>query len=259
MLFSITLSLLSLVTAGYSQTLYLAGDSTMALGGGGSGTQGWGVPLSQYLSIPIVNDAVGGESARSYSDQGKFTRLINVAKKGDFVIVEFGHNDVSAGAVDNGKQDAVGDGYNITSIVTTADGTQILVHSFAYYIENAVASLLAKGAIPIISSLTPDNIWTNGAIAAGGRFVTYAKSIGTRRNVTYVDHYAYTAQAYNKLGQTQVNTFYPNDHLHTNAAGANIVAQAFLGKQSQMGASEENVLVNSSIPHAAPSCGHDTE
>lgn len=81
---------------------------------------GWGVFLSQFLSTPVVNDAVGGESARSFSDQGLFDSLISSTQAGDYVIIEFGHNDVSAGAVDNGKQDAVGDGYNITSTVTTA-------------------------------------------------------------------------------------------------------------------------------------------
>lgn len=35
----------------------------------------------------------------------------------------------------------------------TFSGTQIVIHSFAYYIENAITSLQAKGAIPIISSL----------------------------------------------------------------------------------------------------------
>jgi rhamnogalacturonan acetylesterase len=107
-------------------------------------------------------------------------------------------------------------------------GTQILIHSFAYYIENAIVPLLQKGAIPIISSQTPNNIWSNGVLAGPNRFVTYAKSIGTRRSITYVDHFAYTAQAYNSLGETKTTTFYPNDHLHTNAAGALVVAQAFV-------------------------------
>ncbi|PFH49683.1 carbohydrate esterase family 12 protein [Amanita thiersii Skay4041] len=210
------------------QTVYLAGDSTMALGGGGSGTQGWGVFLPQFLTIPVVNDAIGGESARSFSDEGRFTNLVSSVRRGDFVIIEFGHNDATSGAIDNGKQDAVGDGYNITSIVTTANGTQILIHSFAFYIENAVDSLLQKGAVPIISSLTPDNIWSNGSIAPGGRFVTYAESIGLRRNITYINHFGYTAQAYNQLGQTTTTTFYPNDHLHTNSDGALVVAEAFV-------------------------------
>lgn len=139
MFFALTLPLLSLLSSASAQTLFLVGDSTMALGGGGSGTQGnlqatllngnleksthllgWGVPLAQFFTIPVVNDAVGGESARSYSNEGRFTSVINAAKSGDFVIIEFGHNDATSGAVDNGKQDAVGDGYDITSTVTAA-------------------------------------------------------------------------------------------------------------------------------------------
>ncbi|KAJ7161419.1 rhamnogalacturonan acetylesterase [Mycena crocata] len=223
------LSFLWLSLGAYAQTVYLAGDSTMALGGGGSGTQGWGVPLTQFLTLRVVNDAVGGESARSFSSEGKFASLISSVKAGDFVIIEFGHNDATSGSVDNGKQDAVGDGFNITSTVTAANGTQILIHSFAFYIENAVNSIKAKGAIPIISSVTPDNIWSENTIAPGGRFVTYAHSIGVDTNITYVDHYSYTAQAYNKIGQTAVTAqFYPIDHLHTSTAGALVVAEAFI-------------------------------
>ncbi|KAG5650992.1 hypothetical protein H0H81_010292 [Sphagnurus paluster] len=146
--------------------------------------------------------------------------IINAAKQGDYVIIEFGHNDVSAGAVDNGKQCAVGDGYDITANVKNA--------SFAWYIENAINELVKKGAIPIICSLTPNNTWSGNVIAAGGRFVGYAKSIGTRTKITYIDHYAYTARTYEELGEVKTNSFYPNDHLHTNAAGANVVAQAFI-------------------------------
>ncbi len=87
---------------------------------------------------------------------------------------------------------------------------------------------MAKGGIPIISSQTPDNIWNGNVIAPGGRFVTYAASIGTRKNITYVDHYNYLAQAYNALGETEVTTFYPNDHLHTSPDGALVVAEAFV-------------------------------
>ena len=158
----------------------------------------------------------------------RFTTLVNSVQKGDFAIIEFGHNDGTSGSVDNGKQDAVGDGYDITSTVTNANGQQILIHSFAYYIENAINPIKAKGGIPIISSVTPDNIWSNGKISGGGRFVTYAQSIGRNESIIFVDHNAYTAQAYNALGETATTAFYPNDHLHTSPAGANVVAQAFV-------------------------------
>ncbi|KAF7307064.1 Rhamnogalacturonan acetylesterase [Mycena indigotica] len=250
----ISLPLLITVSA---QSLYLAGDSTMAVGGGGGSTQGWGVPLTQYFNISVVNSAVGGTSARSYSEQGRFSTLVNQVKKGDFVIIEFGHNDVSAGAVDNGKQDAVGDGYNITATVTTTNGSSLLIHSFAYYIENAVNALKAKGAVPIISSLTPDNIWTTtnpAVIAAGGRFVTYAHTVSVDTNITYVDHYNYVAQAYNALGQSTVATFYSStDHLHTLPAGASVVAQAFV-RGLLCGTSPLKNFVNAA-GKAAPSWG----
>jgi len=76
--------------------------------------------------------------------------------------------------------------------------------------------------------LTPDNICDNGQIAGPNRFVTYAQSIGIRRNITYIDHYAYTAAAYDALGETQTTTFYPIDHLHTSPSGALVVAEAFV-------------------------------
>ncbi len=89
-------------------------------------------------------------------------------------------------------------------------------------------AIQAKGGIPIVSSVTPDNIWNGDSIAAGGRFVTYAQSIGTRKGIAYVDHYDYVAQAYNALGETEVTTYYPNDHLHTSPEGALVVAEAFV-------------------------------
>nr|GAT59021.1 rhamnogalacturonan acetylesterase [Mycena chlorophos] len=216
-----------------AQTLYLAGDSTMALGGGGDGTQGWGVYLPNYLDMPIVNNAVAGTSARSYSDLGYFATLIDQAKAGDYAVIEFGHNDVASEAgVDNGTQDAVGEGYNVTELVTATNGSTILIHSFAYYIENAVSALEAKGVTPIISSLTPDNIWTTTApiqIAAGGRFVTYAQGVSQDTGIVFIDHFDYVAQAYDALGETKVDTFYSsNEHLHTLPAGATVVAEAFV-------------------------------
>lgn len=124
----------------YAQTVYTAGDSTMAKGGGGSGTDGWAQYLGQYLTIPVVNKAIAGRSARSYTDEGRFTSLINTVKSGDFVIIEFGHNDGLSGAVDNGRQDAFGDAYNTTATVTGSDGTTKVIHTFTYYMQQKVPS-----------------------------------------------------------------------------------------------------------------------
>lgn len=102
------------------------------------------------------------------------------------------------------------------------------MHSFPFYIQNAVDALKAKGAIPIISSQTPDNLWTGNSISAPPRFVPYAATTASRTGVTYVDHFAYVAQAYKALGQTATTVFYPIDHVHTSPAGANVVSQSFV-------------------------------
>jgi len=221
----------TLVVGGAAQTVYLAGDSTMAKGGGGTGTDGWGQYLGQYLSIPVVNMAIAGRSARSYTDEGRFTTLINTAKSGDFAVIEFGHNDgTTGGQPDNGRQDAVGDAYDLTSTVFTSNGTAIVIHTFPYYIQNAVTALQQKGVTPIISSQTPDNIWnSDGTTMAGpSRFVGYAQTASQRTGAVYVNHFGYTVQAYQKLGETTTTTYYPLDHTHTSPTGANVVAEAFV-------------------------------
>ncbi|EIM91051.1 SGNH hydrolase [Stereum hirsutum FP-91666 SS1] len=218
----------SLAQRSCAQTIYMAGDSTMAPGGGGGGTDGWGQYLAQYLTLPVVNDAIAGTSARSYTDAGNFTSIINGVQSGDFVIIEFGHNDGSAGAIDNGREDATGDGYNATTTVVEADNSTLVVHSFNYYIQNAVTALLAKGAIPIVSSQTPDNIFNSSVPSTAPRFVAYAAEVAGNTSVTYVDHYNYVVQAYDNIGAATVNTYYPMDHLHTSPTGANVVAEAFV-------------------------------
>ena len=53
-----------------SPTLYIAGDSTAAKDDGSPELLGWGEKVGQYLSIPVVNDAVSGATTRTYTEQG---------------------------------------------------------------------------------------------------------------------------------------------------------------------------------------------
>ncbi|KAK0246256.1 rhamnogalacturonan acetylesterase [Armillaria nabsnona] len=228
MFFPTLLLLPSFATYVLGTTVYLAGDSTMAKGGGGSGTDGWGQYLGQYLSVTVVNKAIAGRSARSYTDEGRFTTLIDTVSSGDYVVIEFGHNDGLSGTVDNGRQDAYGDDYDTTATVTNSAGESIVIHTFPYYIQNAVTALQAKGAIPIISAQTPSNDWDDGVITDPPRFVAYANTAATRTGAKYINHYAYVAQAYEALGETVVDDYYPLDHTHTSVEGANVVAEAFV-------------------------------
>lgn len=99
-------------------TIWLAGDSTAAPGGGHNGTEGWGQYL-QYSFLPSVafvnNSAYAGRSARTFTREGRFAAIAEKIRNDDWVIIEFGHNDggtppVNATAGDKGRADCPGAG-----------------------------------------------------------------------------------------------------------------------------------------------------
>ena len=77
-------------------TLFIAGDSTAARAGGNAPNQGWGVPFADYFDttkINLANRARGGRSSRTFITEGWWERLLAEVKPGDFVLIQFGHND----------------------------------------------------------------------------------------------------------------------------------------------------------------------
>ncbi|BCS21982.1 rhamnogalacturonan acetylesterase RgaE [Aspergillus puulaauensis] len=219
---SIALSTLSLLPCALAQTVYLAGDSTMA-----SSTPGWGDYIADSLSVEISNQAVGGRSARSYTREGRFQAIADSLQEGDYVVIEFGHNDGGSLSEDNGRTDCPGTGDETCE--TTYDGVAETVLTFPKYLENAAQLFLDKGAKVLISSQTPNNPWETGEFVYGAsRFVEYAQLAAETAGVEYVDHGAYTAAIFESLGADTVNSYYPNDHTHTNDAGSDVVADAFL-------------------------------
>ena len=73
------------------------GDSTMANKSLRDGNQerGWGMVLSCYFDDPVVvdNHAVNGRSTKSFIDEGRWQKVLELIKPGDYVFIQFGHND----------------------------------------------------------------------------------------------------------------------------------------------------------------------
>ncbi|CAE6527580.1 unnamed protein product [Rhizoctonia solani] len=230
-------------------SFYLVGDSTMASHSASEGIQGWGVRIPDYLeNITVVNKAVSGRSARSYWREGKWTAVQNSLKSGDYVIIEFGHND--GGSPSTSDRASVGGEGTNTETVTLSDGTVETVYTWPTYVGWMIDGAKSKGATPIISAQTPNNPYENSATIINSpsrvskinkgsviftkicilvrRFVGYAKNIATAKGVPYVDHFAASISLYTKLGKSVTESYFPLDHTHTNDAGANQVAWAFL-------------------------------
>ncbi|OBT72619.1 hypothetical protein VF21_08375 [Pseudogymnoascus sp. 05NY08] len=228
-------------------TLYLAGDSTMALGGGGSGTQGFGEYLKNSFSgINIVNKAIGGRSARSYWNEGRFQAIADLVQAGDYVLIEFGHNDGgSLSTTDNGRTDCFGGGSEVCISPTTGEK----VYTYVFYLLQAGKLMTAKGAHVVIASPTPNNLWETGTWSyTAPRFTAYGRSVVTSLGslAAFVDHGLYVANEYKALGATAVNAFYPIDHTHTSPAGAESVAGQFV-KGLKCGGSALSVYVTASV------------
>jgi lysophospholipase L1-like esterase len=94
-------------------TIFLAGDSTMApkLVERRPET-GWGEKLQEHFKdgkVVVDNRALNGRSTKSFIAEGKWTALIDAVKKGDFVFIQFGHNDQ---AKDKGERYTPPDDFN---------------------------------------------------------------------------------------------------------------------------------------------------
>lgn len=91
---------MSLIQVRKEITIFLAGDSTVADKPyrNGNPEKGWGqvFPLYFKAGINIENHAVNGRSTKSFIDEGRWDSLIYRVKSGDYVIIEFGHNDAKS-------------------------------------------------------------------------------------------------------------------------------------------------------------------
>ncbi|KEP47544.1 GDSL-like lipase/acylhydrolase [Rhizoctonia solani 123E] len=222
-------------------SLYLVGDSTMASHKESEGIEGWGVKIPDYLqNITVVNRAVSGRSARSYWREGKWTDVENSLEKGDYVVIEFGHNDGGSPSISD-RASVVGEG-DKTETVTLKNGTVETVYTWPTYVGWMIDGAKSKGATPIVSAQTPNNPYekSDTIVNTPPRFVGYAKNIASRKGVPYVDHFAATISLYEKRGKNATKSYFPFEHTHTNAAGAEQVAWAFLSGLKC--AAAENIL-----------------
>ena len=78
-------------------TIFMIGDSTMANKDltGGNPERGWGQMLPGFFTedIRVDNHAVNGRSSKSFIDEGRWDKVLARIKKGDYVFIQFGHND----------------------------------------------------------------------------------------------------------------------------------------------------------------------
>jgi lysophospholipase L1-like esterase len=213
--------------------LFIAGDSTAATyTSTDKNQQGWGAVLQGFFDpakLVVVNAARGGRSSRTFITEGHWEKMLAEVRAGDFVIIQFGHND--AGALNQeppgstrplrarGTIPGVGDeSEEIDNVVT---GKHETVYSFGWYLRKMIADTRSKGATPILMTLTRTNNWKDGRIECPSD--TYRRwdwQTARSENAAFVDLSRIIADRYQREGAAAVTAQFIDDTVHTNAAGA---------------------------------------
>lgn len=209
--------------------LYIIGDSTVKTGSGKgeNGQWGWGSILPQYFDttrISILNHAIGGRSSRTFVSEGRWDKVLSELKKGDYVLMQFGHNDsspVNDTLRARGTIKGLGEeSEEIDNMITHKHET---VHTYGWYMRKYVDEAKAKGAIPIICSPIPRNSWENGRIVRPtDSYPQWAQAVAKSNGAFFIDLYERVARAYDPTPPTEVKQQYftPADDTHTSRQGA---------------------------------------
>jgi len=208
-------------------TIYIIGDSTVR--NSNKEQWGWGTLLPEFFDttkIAISNQAMAGRSTRTFIKEGRWDRVLSTLKKGDYVMMQFGHNEGSKPDTTRGGYRGVLRGTGEDSVqLTWPDGTPEVVHSYGWYIRKFVRDAKTKGATPVVLSMIPRNDWKEGKVLrADKNYGLWAKEIADAEGVLFIDLNAITADKYDALGAEKVKTYFPGDHTHTNQEGARVNA-----------------------------------
>lgn len=223
-------------------TFYVIGDSTVRNGDGTgkNGQWGWGNFIAEYFDttkISVQNLAIGGRSSRTFITEGRWDKILTTLKKGDYVIMQFGHND--GGPLDDtarARGTLKGIGTESKEIYNPIQKKQEIVYTYGWYMRKYIRETKAKSAIAIVCSPFPRNEWKDGkVIRSTDSYATWAQQVAQEEDAYYIDLNNLVALKYESLGADAVKSFFPADHTHTNKEGAEINVKIVVDELRRIG------------------------
>jgi lysophospholipase L1-like esterase len=211
-------------------TLFLVGDSTVR--NGTKGQMGWGDPIAGLFDksrIRVENHALGGRSSRTFQTEGRWDRILAVARKGDFVLIQMGHND--AGPLDDPRRargTLRGTGEETREIDNPLTKKKEVVHTYGWYLRKYVADARARGMTLILLSPVPR--CPRRAVEKGSvernPYVAWAEEVATAEKVPFINLNRLVLARYAERTPEEIKAklFTPADDTHTSPAGAELNA-----------------------------------
>lgn len=221
--------LITTVSFAQKNSLYCIGDSTMAnkKDPDKNPEHGWAQVLQPFFkeNITVINKAVNGRSTRSFINEKRWDSVYNKLKKGDYVFIEFGHNDQK-----------IEDSARFTNPHT----------AYRYNLIRFVKESREKGAIPILlTSISRRNFNEKGVLVpTHGDYPLETRLVAEEYNVPFIDLEYYTElleQSYGPEKSKQLhlhfkageNAFYDTDKAddtHLSLLGANKIAEIVINQ-----------------------------
>lgn len=212
-------------------TLFIVGDSTLK---SDAPLRGWGQEMAQFFDlskINVVNRAIGGRSSRTFINEGRWDKVLAELKRGDFVLIQFGHNDVGKYDDPAAKErpSLHGEGEE-TAEVTKLNGAKETVHTFGWYLRKYGTDAQAKGATVIFCSMVPHKDWENGKILRkeGETFVQWTANAAQQTDAAFINLNEAVALRFQLLGQEKVETLFADKRTHSTPAGALLNAETVI-------------------------------
>ncbi len=212
--------ILSLLTAALF-TIHLMGDSTMAekdLPKAGE-ERGWGMMFQNFLdpeAVKVVNYAQNGRSTKSFIDLGLWDKVYSAVKPGDYVFIEFGHNDAKA---DDPVRYAPAYGAYQENLRTFIDGVR------------------EKGGTPVLLSPIARRWFKEGKLDRNCHtdYPAAMEAVAKEKGVTFIDMTTPTLDWIEGLGDDASKAFFmistgKNDNTHLVPAGARKVTEIVCDK-----------------------------
>ena len=165
--------------------IVLVGDSTVATGGG------WGPGFCSVMTpnVTCLDLALNGRSSKSFADEGAWKKAL--AEKGDYYLIQFGHNDQKP------------DVERHTDAATT----------FQDWLRRYIADTRAIGAIPVLVTSLSRRTMKDGKVVEDLKdYATATRQVGSVEKVTVVDLNAISTALLNKMTQAEADRFNAVDH-----------------------------------------------
>ena len=217
---------------GGKPAVIFVGDSTMKNNDDDpDGMWGWGSVAGTVLDtsrVALFNAGMPGRSARTFIDEGRWERVCGSILPGDFVVLQFGHNDI--GAIFSGKARGELPGASDETVIgrMDSDGTYRVIHTYGWYLKSMIEDVREKGATPILVSLTPRNEWPAGKMERrDSTYGSWCRAVVSETGADFVDLHNLSADFFDSIGPEETAQYYKKDHTHTSRKGAERNAESF--------------------------------